>query len=312
MLCFTFAVAASTRGGTSLAPLSIGAMLMSMIYMGAATSGAHYNIAITLAVLLRTLFGATQDRFGAKAATSYIAVQLAGCICGSFVAVVVVGEEHQIGYPAVPAESTGDDGEVVSATDGSRIESPRASALVAEMLATFILVYVVLNVTTVTQLAGNSYFGIAIGMTVTAMGSAFGSVSGGALNPCIGLMGVVTGGGGGDVGDVWIYWVGPITGAIVGTLVFRLMNYEEFHEHPGESKFMAHVAVTDTRDQKYCAHAHNATHPPPPPSPSVPLWSNARPEESADDITDVSRTIPERDTGTATAPQPSEQPTEEI
>ncbi|MEO1450757.1 MAG: aquaporin, partial [Bacteroidota bacterium] len=39
--------------GTPFAPLAIGAALMIMVYMGGHVSGAHYNPAVTLAVLIR-------------------------------------------------------------------------------------------------------------------------------------------------------------------------------------------------------------------------------------------------------------------
>ena len=43
----------SVLGGTPMAPLAIGAVLMVMVYMGGHVSGAHYNPAVSLAVLLR-------------------------------------------------------------------------------------------------------------------------------------------------------------------------------------------------------------------------------------------------------------------
>ncbi len=58
-------------------------------------------------------------------------------------------------------------------------------ALLAELIGTFALVYVVLNVAPTKANSGNSYFGIAIGLTVTAMAYAFGGVSGGVFNPAV-------------------------------------------------------------------------------------------------------------------------------
>ena len=52
-LFLVLTVGLSVVGGTPLAPLAIGASLMIMVYMGGHISGAHYNPAFSLAVLLR-------------------------------------------------------------------------------------------------------------------------------------------------------------------------------------------------------------------------------------------------------------------
>ena len=44
----------SVLGGTPMAPLAIGAVLMVMVYMGGHVSGGHYNPAVSLAVLVPT------------------------------------------------------------------------------------------------------------------------------------------------------------------------------------------------------------------------------------------------------------------
>src|SRR5258708_2884164 len=56
-------------------------------------------------------------------------------------------------------------------------------ALLAEFLFTFALVYVVLNVATAKGTANNSFYGLAIGMTVMTGAFAVGNISGGAFNP---------------------------------------------------------------------------------------------------------------------------------
>ena len=63
--------------------------------------------------------------------------------------------------------------------------------LIAEFLFTFALVYVVLNSATAKGTAGNSFYGLAIGFTVTVGAFAVGPVSGGAFNPAV-AVGVTT------------------------------------------------------------------------------------------------------------------------
>ncbi len=60
-------------------------------------------------------------------------------------------------------------------------------ALVAEFLFTFALVYVVLNAATAEGTSGNSFYGLAIGMTVMTGAFAVGDISGGAFNPAVAL-----------------------------------------------------------------------------------------------------------------------------
>ena len=64
------------------------------------------------------------------------------------------------------------------------------SAWLGEFVATFFLAFVVLQTATAPATADNSFFGLAIGFTVTAMAVAVGGISGGALNPAVAMLGV--------------------------------------------------------------------------------------------------------------------------
>jgi aquaporin Z len=96
-----------------------------------------------------------------------------------------------------------------------------------EIIFTFVLVSVILNVAVSKATAGNNYFGLAIGFTVLAAAFAGGGISGGAYNPAVGfgpcLIDTLVGGNS-SLSSVWLYIVGPIIGAVIGSTVF---NYTE-------------------------------------------------------------------------------------
>jgi aquaporin Z len=98
-------------------------------------------------------------------------------------------------------------------------------ALVAELVGTFALAYVVLNVATAKATAGNSYYGLAIGFTVTVMAFAFGSVAGGAFNPAVAVgitvMHLV------KVADLWVYLVANFAAGALAAIAFLFINPEE-------------------------------------------------------------------------------------
>ena len=186
--------------GTPFAPLAIGAALMVMVYMGGHVSGAHYNPAVSLAVMLRGKLEPGQF-------VPYVVAQLAGSFAASAVVFQVLGRTFA---PAPAANASA------------------ASALLVEVLFTFALALVVLNVATAKKTEGNSYYGLAIGSTVTAGAFAGGPVSGGAFNPAVGvgpiLMSAMAGGG--SWSHLWLYLVGPVLGGALAAMVFKLQESE--------------------------------------------------------------------------------------
>jgi aquaporin Z len=81
---------------------------------------------------------------------------------------------------------------------------------------------VVLNVATSKDTSGNSFYGLAIGMTVLTGAFAVGSISGGAFNPAVAIgisvMGLAS------WGNIWIYLAGTFAGATVAALTFKALN----------------------------------------------------------------------------------------
>jgi len=214
LLGFTVATAAAPSNGSVLAPISIGSILMAQVYAGGSTSGAHYNPAVTVAVSLRRWMGGQQSLIVPPLVVlTYILVQSAGALTGGALALQVVGS---IGYPAAGANTTG------------------AVACVAEAVATFFLCLVVLQ--TATLKTSNTYFGLAIGFTVTAMAVTVGGISGGAFNPAVGLLGrLAVANPLAFDGTLWYYIVGPTVGGAVAAGAFRLLATAEFADANGFS-----------------------------------------------------------------------------
>jgi len=95
-------------------------------------------------------------------------------------------------------------------------------ALVAEFLFTFALVYVVLNAATAEGTSGNSFYGLAIGMTVMTGAFAVGDISGGAFNPAVALGICILGIS--SWANIWIYLLADFAAAIAAAVIFQLIN----------------------------------------------------------------------------------------
>src|SRR5262249_2962435 len=95
-------------------------------------------------------------------------------------------------------------------------------ALVAEFLFTFALVYVVLNAATAEGTSGNSFYGLAIGMTVMTGAFAVGDISGGAFNPVVACGLCIAGFA--VWGTICIYRLAALGPPFVAAIIFQMIN----------------------------------------------------------------------------------------
>jgi aquaporin Z len=187
-LVFTVGMATAMAG--RLAPLAIGGVLMVMVYAGGHVSGGHYNPAVSTAVLLR-------GKLTPRDYVAYVSTQ-------AVAALAAAGVVGILGYaPHHPAPVAG-----------------AGRMLVAELLFTFALAYVVLHTATSEETEGNSYYGLAIGFTVAVGALAVGAVSGGAFNPAVALgataMGLFS------WTHIWVYLLAGFAGGAAAAAAFRL------------------------------------------------------------------------------------------
>jgi aquaporin Z len=174
---------------------------MVMVYAGGHLSGGHYNPAVTLAVLVRR-------RFGLRDAVAYWLVQIGA---GLIAAVLVRGFiDPALGAHAAMMMLTG---------------RGLGAAFVAELLFTFALCYVVLNVATSKSHPNNSFYGLAIGFTVVAGAVAVGTISGGAFNPAVSLGAAVM-----DMfawPTLWVYLTAQVLAGLAAGVTFLALNADD-------------------------------------------------------------------------------------
>jgi aquaporin Z len=195
---FLVLVASMTIAGKSdLAPLAIGIILMIMVFAGGHISGGHFNPAVTLGVW-------SNQGIRGYWMILYFLVQIGAAA----VAAGVAGWLLPDGYRAGPVASSG-----------------WLHVCLAEGLGTFTLVYTVLNVTAARATANNGFYGLAIGLTITAMAYALGGVSGGIFNPALAvgmyIMGAVS------KLELLTYFAGSFAGAVLASFLFKIVDTEQ-------------------------------------------------------------------------------------
>merc|ERR1719159_751221 len=190
--------------GKSPAPVfSIAASLMCMIYALGNCSGAHFNPAVTLAIAC-----SGRDKIGMIDALAYVGVQIFGGVCAAY---TYAAMHHGKTFPLSPGPGF-----------------TFAGAATAEIVFTFVLCFVVLNVATVTE-PSKDMFGLAIASCVTAGGYAIGAVSGGSLNPAVSF-GISSSHiiGGGHFYNCLIYSGFEFVGALLAAVTFRATRPSEY------------------------------------------------------------------------------------
>jgi aquaporin TIP len=157
-------------------------------------SGGHFNPAITLGFL------ATR-RITAALAAVYVFAQLLGAVCAAFI-LRYLFTQFAVKVTA-PAPHTSD-----------------AKALILEAIMTVFLVWAVWATAVDPRGAFKAIAGLAIGLTITIDVFVGGLVTGAAMNPARAFGPELAGN---TWTGWWIYWVGPIAGALIAALVYEYL-----------------------------------------------------------------------------------------
>lgn len=188
-------VMTANNGTANLSPLALGLVLTGLTYAGWNVSNAHYNPAVTLAVLMRGKIDRTDALY-------YVIAQMAGGVLAALFGVFLLNCSG-------------------AATIATHVNKNGLCALVAEFLGAFALVYVILNTAYTRAGTGNSYYGLAIGSTLTGVIWTLGSISGGVFNPALAFGASIAGMF--EWGDFWVYLIGALMGAAAAASAFQVI-----------------------------------------------------------------------------------------
>lgn len=184
--------------GLSGNPVAIASVLAIMIYIGGHISGGHFNPAVSFGVFL-------QKKLSGKEFGMYVLAQLVGGVLACLLVPFFTGRAL-----------------VVAPQSSVSMLVPFA----AEVIFTFVLVFTVLNVALPKAVAGNQYYGLAIGLSVLVGALSVGTISGGAFNPAVGLSpllaDIATLGENGS--KLLLYSVAPLLGGALASLVYTLVH----------------------------------------------------------------------------------------
>lgn len=203
--CGTAIFAAGAVGvlGVSLA---FGLTVVTGAYALGHISGAHFNPAVTIGL-------AAAKRFDWKDVPAYIAAQLVGGTAAGAVLLMIANGRD--GF-----ESDGG-----MATNGYGDFSPAGydlwAVIVAEILFTAMFLYVILGVTS--KRATPAFAGLTIGLALTLIHLISIPISNTSVNPARSL-GVAWFGGGDALGQVWVFLLAPVVGAVIAGVTHALIT----------------------------------------------------------------------------------------
>lgn len=193
---FVLSIGLAVQFGGEWAALAIASALAVLVYAWGHISGGHFNPAVTLGL-------AVSRRISRSQVLPYWICQLLGAVLGGLLVLRIVG----------------------SPLTTVALEAMSIKLMVVELLFTFLLVWVVHNVTAARCNEGKSFYGLAIWLAIFVGMVCVGSMTGGAFNPA-----VVVGGwfdGMFATSLIWQLLVAQLVGGALAWLAFKALDCDE-------------------------------------------------------------------------------------
>ncbi len=186
--------------------LAFGLTVMTMAYALGHISGAHFNPAVTLGLVLG-------GRFEAKDMVPYWVAQVLGGMAAAGVLFIIVS--GGAGFTGVGGFASNGFGEA----------SPQGysmmAVLVTEIIMTAFFLIIILGATSKGAPAGFAPIAIGLGLTLIHLISI--PISNTSVNPARST-GVALFAEGPALGQLWMFWVAPLVGAALGAIICRALR----------------------------------------------------------------------------------------
>jgi aquaporin Z len=186
--------------------LAFGLTVLVMVYAVGHISGGHFNPAVTLGLV-------AGRRFEAKDAVPYIATQVIGALAASATVMVVA--------------KGGPDGPGNYAANGYGDLSPGNYSLLAgfviEVVLTAVFLIVIMGATSRRDPKG--FTGVSIGLTLALIHLISIPVTNTSVNPARSTAPALFAGGD-YIPQLWMFWLAPVLGGIIGALIYRFVSAE--------------------------------------------------------------------------------------
>ncbi len=185
--------------------VAFGLAVVAMAYTIGGISGCHINPAITLGCMC-------SGRISTKDGLMYMLFQVIGALIGSTI-LWLLTSNIDMAY----ATTTGSN----ACAEGVSI----AGGFIAEVVFTFVFVLVVLGTTDSKKGAGN-FAGLAIGLSLVLVHIVCIPITGTSVNPARSIAPALFDGGV-ALSQLWIFIVAPFVGAILSSIVWKLIGEEK-------------------------------------------------------------------------------------
>jgi len=206
LVLFGCGTAVVTHADVVATSLAFGLSIVAMAYVIGNISGCHVNPAVSLAMLIN-------KKMDVKEFCFYVISQVLGAFFGvALLKMILAGT--LMGTDALGANGYGD----LSASGISLV-----SAILVEVILTFVFIYTILGVTSDDK--KGAVAGIVIGLTLTFVHLIGINLTGTSVNPARSLAPAVFLGGE-ALKQVWVFILAPFAGSAIAAVVYKFLNKE--------------------------------------------------------------------------------------
>lgn len=199
------AVLAGEKIGFLGVSLAFGLTVVTGAYVLGHVSGGHFNPAVTLGLV-------AGKRFPAADALGYIVAQVVGAIAGAGVIAAIASGKSEFSISKSGFAANGFD---LNSPGGYSL----AAALVAEVVLTAVFLMVIMGSTRSSATPGTAPLAIGLSLALIHMISI--PVTNTSVNPARSTSQAIFAGGD-YLGQLWVFWLAPIVGAVIGAAIYRI------------------------------------------------------------------------------------------